>query len=143
MNIELSLELMLFVFCLFLLCIVLLNQWLYKPILNFIDARDKMIKDDLESSSNNDSEIIEIQNKINNILEDAKKEAMLIKEQAQLQSKADYDKKIDDVKANNEKELMSFVESLNKEKDILKQELLYKMPEFKDVLNSKLKQMQL
>lgn len=143
MNIELSLELMLLVFCLFLLCIVLLNQWLYKPILNFIDARDKMIKDDLESSSNNDSEIIEIQNKINNILEDAKKEAMLIKEQAQLQSKADYDKKIDDVKANNEKELMSFVESLNKEKDILKQELLYKMPEFKDVLNSKLKQMQL
>ncbi len=143
MNIELSLELMLLVFCLFLLCIVLLNQWLYKPILNFIDARDKMIKDDLESSSNNDSEIVEIQNKINNILEDAKKEAMLIKEQAQLQSKADYDKKIDDVKANNEKELMSFVESLNKEKDILKQELLYKMPEFKDVLNSKLKQMQL
>lgn len=143
MNIELSLELMLLVFCLFLLCIVLLNQWLYKPILNFIDARDKMIKDDLESSSNNDSEIVEIQNKINNILEDAKKEAMLIKEQAQLQSKADYDKKIDDVKANNEKELMSFIESLNKEKDILKQELLYKMPEFKDVLNSKLKQMQL
>lgn len=143
MNIELSLELMLLVFCLFLLCIVLLNQWLYKPILNFIDARDKMIKDDLESSSNNDSEIVKIQNKINNILEDAKKEAMLIKEQAQLQSKADYDKKIDDVKANNEKELMSFVESLNKEKDILKQELLYKMPEFKDVLNSKLKQMQL
>ena len=92
MNIELSLELMLLVFCLFLLCIVLLNQWLYKPILNFIDARDKMIKDDLESSSNNDSEIVEIQNKINNILDDAKKEAMLIKEQAQLQSKADYDK---------------------------------------------------
>ena len=51
MNIGLNIELMLLVFCLFILCVFLLNQWLYKPILEFMDARDKMIKDDLESKS--------------------------------------------------------------------------------------------
>ncbi len=143
MNIELSLELMLLVFFLFLLSIFLLNQWLYKPILNFIDAREKMIKDDLESSSNNDSEIINIQKEINDILENAKKEAVSIKEQAYLCAKANYDKKINDIKVNNEKEMALFIESLNNEKDILKEELLSRIPEFKSILDSRLKQMQI
>ena len=141
MNIGLNIELMLLVFCLFILCIFLLNQWLYKPILNFMDARDKMIKDDLESSNNNDIEIAEIKNKIDSILENAKKEAATIKEQAQLQAKDKYDKNIEEIKSNNEKEFVSFIDSLKEEKEELKKALLLQMPDFKNSLNAKLKQM--
>ena len=142
MNIGLNIELMLLVFCLFILCVFLLNQWLYKPILEFMDARDKMIKDDLESSSSNDAEIEEIKDQINTILENAKKEATTIKEQMQLQVKSEYDRKIDEVKSRNEKELVSFIDSLKQEKDELKQALALQIPDFKNSLNVKLKQMQ-
>ena len=142
MNIGLNIELMLLVFCLFILCIFLLNNWLYKPILEFMDARNKMIKDDLESSSGNDSEIGEIKNQINTILENAKKEAAIIKEQAQLQAKDKYDKDIDEIKSKNEKELLSFIDSLKKEKDELKEALSLQIPDFKNSLSIKLKQMQ-
>lgn len=142
MNIGLNIELMLLVFCLFILCVFLLNQWLYKPILEFMDARDKMIKDDLESSSSNDAEIEEIKDQINTILENAKKEATTIKEQMQLQVKNEYDRKIDEVKSRNEKELASFIDSLKQEKDELKQALALQIPDFKNSLNIKLKQMQ-
>lgn len=142
MNIGLNIELMLLVFCLFILCVFLLNQWLYKPILEFMDARDKMIKDDLESSSSNDAEIEEIKDQINTILENAKKEATTIKEQMQLQVKNEYDRKIDEVKSRNEKELVSFIDSLKQEKDELKQALALQIPDFKNSLNAKLKQMQ-
>lgn len=142
MNIGLNIELMLLVFCLFILCVFLLNQWLYKPILEFMDARDKMIKDDLESSSSNDAEIEEIKDQINTILENAKKEATAIKEQMQLQVKNEYDRKIDEVKSRNEKELASFIDSLKQEKDELKQALALQIPDFKNSLNIKLKQMQ-
>ena len=142
MNIGLNIELMLLVFCLFILCVFLLNQWLYKPILEFMDARDKMIKDDLESSSSNDAEIEEIKDQINTILENAKKEATTIKEQMQLQVKNEYDRKIDEVKSRNEKELASFIDSLKQEKDELKQALALQIPDFKNSLNVKLKQMQ-
>ena len=141
MNIGLNIELMLLVFCLFILCIFLLNQWLYKPILNFMDARDKMIKDDLESSNNNEIEITEIKNKIDSILENAKKEAATIKEQAQLQAKDKYNKNIEEIKSNNEKEFVSFIDSLKEEKEELKKALLLQMPDFKNSLNAKLKQM--
>lgn len=142
MNIGLNIELMLLVFCLFILCVFLLNQWLYKPILEFMDARDKMIKDDLESSSSNDAEIEEIKDQINTILENAKKEATTIKEQMQLQVKNEYDRKIDEVKSRNEKELAFFIDSLKQEKDELKQALALQIPDFKNSLNVKLKQMQ-
>ena len=142
MSIGLNIELMLLVFCLFILCVFLLNQWLYKPILEFMDARDKMIKDDLESSSSNDAEIEEIKDQINTILENAKKEATTIKEQMQLQVKSEYDRKIDEVKSRNEKELVSFIDSLKQEKDELKQALALQIPDFKNSLNVKLKQMQ-
>lgn len=141
MGISLNLELMLLVFFLFILCVILLNKWLYKPILEFMDSRDNMIKNDLENSNSNDSEIEAIQSEINIILDNAKKEAALLKERAHTQAKLNYDKNIQEVKNLNEKDLVNFMETIKKEKEELYQSLLTQVPDFKKNLNVKLKKM--
>lgn len=140
MGISLNLELMLLVFVLFILSIFLLNKWLYQPILNFMDARDNMIKNDLENANSNDSSIESIHNEINDILQLAKKEATEIKEQAIEKAKLEYNKQIDEEKSANEKDLAIFLESLQEQKDELKKSLLLQIPEFQKSLSSKLKQ---
>lgn len=140
MGISLNLELMLLVFVLFILSIFLLNKWLYQPVLNFMDARDNMIKNDLENANSNDSSIETIHNEINDILQLAKKEATEIKEQAIEKAKLEYNKQIDEEKSANEKDLAIFLESLQGQKDELKKSLLLQIPEFQKSLSNKLKQ---
>ncbi len=141
MEISLSWELMLLVFFLFIICIFLLDTWLYKPILKFMDARDDMIKNDMENANSNDSNIEHIQNEIAHILEEAKKEAAFIKEQATTQAKSIYDNKIQELQSNNDKDFVAFTEQLQRDKEELKQSLLMQMPEFQTILANKLKQL--
>ena len=140
MGISLNPQLMLLVFVLFILSIYLLNRWLYQPILNFMDARDAMIKNDLENASGNEGEIEAIKGEIADILDNARKEATAIKEKASLEIKAKYDREIEALKAENEKDLARFLESMQKEKESIKSALLAKMPEFQKSLNAKIKQ---
>ena len=138
MGISLNPQLMALVFVIFILSIFLLNKWLYQPILRFMDARDEMIKNDLDNASGNDSEMESINAERQNILESARKEATAIKEKALSEAKAEYEKHIEALKAENEKDLAGFLESMQKEKQSIKSALLAQMPEFKDSLNKKL-----
>lgn len=140
MGINLNLELMLLVFILFILSIYLLNKWLYQPILNFMDARDNIIKNDLENANSNDDEIKSIQKEINDILNQAKNEAMIIREQALEKAKQEYEKQIEEIKSANEKDLAVFLESMQEQKNKLKESLLTQIPEFQKQISNKLKQ---
>lgn len=140
MGISLNPQLMLLVFVLFILSIYLLNRWLYQPILNFMDARDAMIKNDLENASGNEGEIEAIKGEIADILDNARKEATAIKEKASLEIRAKCDREIEALKAENEKDLARFLESMQKEKESIKSALLAKMPDFQKSLNAKIKQ---
>lgn len=140
MGISLNPQLMLLVFVLFILSIYLLNKWLYQPILSFMDARDAMIKNDLDNASGNEGEIEAIKGEIESILDSARKEATAIKEKAILEAKAEYDKKIEALKMENEKDLANFLESMRAEKDNIKSALLTQLPDFQKSLNAKIKQ---
>lgn len=105
-----------------------------------MDARDAMIKNDLENASGNEDEIEAIKNEMANILESARKEATLIKEKAILEAKDKYNKHIDAIKQENEKDLANFLESMRIEKDNIKSALLAQMPTFQKSLNAKIKQ---
>lgn len=140
MGINLNLELMLLVFILFILSIYLLNKWLYQPILNFMDARDNIIKNDLENANSNDDEIKSIQKEINDILNQAKNEAVIIREQALEKAKQEYEKQIEEIKSANEKDLAVFLESMQEQKNKLKESLLTQIPEFQKQISNKLKQ---
>lgn len=142
MSIGLNFELMLLVFFVFILCIVLLNQWLYKPILTFMDSRNAMIENDLANTNSNQSEIDAINKEIEGILEVAKKEATSLKENAILRSKTHYEQKIQTIKDSQEKDFANFMKNLENEKQELQQSLMAQMPNFKKSLESKLKTMQ-
>ena len=140
MGISLNPQLMLLVFVLFILSIYVLNRWLYQPILNFMDARDAMIKNDLDNASGNEGEIVAIGGEIEGVLDTARKEATAIKEKAILEAKAKYDEAIESLKIEQEKDLARFLESMQKEKESIKSALLAQMPDFQKSLNAKIKQ---
>ncbi len=139
MGVSVNGQLMLLVFVLFIISIYVLNRWLYQPILGFMDARDDMIKNDLANIDGNDSEVAHIDGEIQSILDNARKEASSIKESATLMAKEEYTKNIEQLKAENDKNLASFLESMQKERESLKSSLLSQIPTFQESLNNKLK----
>lgn len=139
MGISLNPQLMALVFVLFIISIYVLNKWLYQPIFSFMDARDKMIKDDLANVDGNDSQIAHIDGEIRTILDEARKEAGAIKENAQNLAKADYASNIERLKTENDANLSARLQALQKEKEELKGALLAQLPTFQASLNNKLK----
>ena len=129
---------MILVFFIFITCIFLLNKWLYKPLLEFMDSRESMIKQDMEAIEANYEETKKINEEINKIIEGALKSANEIKSKATIESKLTYDKKINEVKALHERELLSFMVKLEREKEELKNNLLEEIPEIKLSLTNKL-----
>lgn len=139
MGISLNPQLMALVFVLFIISIYVLNKWLYQPIFSFMDARDKMIKDDLANVDGNDSQIAHIDGEIRTILDEARKEAGAIKESALNEAKADYASNIERLKNENDANLSARLQALQKEKEELKGALLAQLPTFQASLNNKLK----
>lgn len=138
MSISINLELMILVFFIFIICIFFLSRWLYKPLLEFMDSRELMIKNDMETIDSNYIEIKKINEEINSILATAIKGANDIKLKAMNESKLIYDKKINEAKMLHEKELASFIIKLDKDKEELKHYLLESLPTLKESLAKKL-----
>lgn len=139
MGISLNPQLMLLVFVLFIIAIYVLNKWLYQPILTFMDARDERIKNDLANIDGNDSQIAHIDGEIRIILDEARKEASAIKENALNVAKEDYATNIEQLKSQNDENLNARLKSLQEEKDALKSALLAQMSDFKTAVDRKLK----
>lgn len=138
MGISLNPQLMALVFVLFIISIYVLNKWLYQPILNFMDARDEKIKNDLANIDGNDSQITHIDGEIRAILDEARKEASAIKESALNDAKADYANNIERLKSENDENLSARLKALQSEKDELKSALLAQMSDFQTAINKKL-----
>lgn len=132
--------LMLLVFVVFLTTMFLLNTWLFKPLIGFMDEREASLRKDLESVASDDSEAQEIQRKIQAIFTDAKAQAGKIIEQATLEAKAEYDTKI----AKKQEELMAKMEefrvALEQQKVQVKDELIADLGTFESVLRAKVQQ---
>lgn len=139
MEISFNINLAILVFFIFIICIYLLNKWLYIPILNFIDSRNKMMQNDIDKTNNNKKDIADINKEIENILHKAKQEANNIKENALLSAKNIADKKILEAKSDNDKAFALFIEKLLIEKEELRSSLQLRLPSFKADLSEKLK----
>ena len=140
MSITLNPYLMLLVFITFILLIYLLNQWLFKPILAFMNNRDSSIERDLLITQTHKVDTQHIEEEIAQILSLARKEATQILESATKEAKATYESKINAKKAENESKLAQYKQELQEQKSQLYTELLEQLPLFKTILNTKLKQ---
>jgi len=123
----------------FFVTLILLNQWLFQPLLSHMDKRDAKLKAELNSVSNNADEAKKYEEEITSIIENAKSEANKIKKEATDIAKKEAAemveaalKKIDDSK-------VAFNEELKVKKTELLNVLESEAGELKSMLSEKLK----
>ena len=135
---DLNLGLMLFVLVIFFSLLFLLNQMLYKPLLKFMDDRDKSIADDLKNAKEMSGNSEELHAKADAVIADAKAEANAVREKAVNSAKAIAESKIESKNRELDSKYQSFVDELSKDRDELQKSLTEQLPLFKESLKSKM-----
>ncbi|MDR1554588.1 MAG: F0F1 ATP synthase subunit B' [Campylobacteraceae bacterium] len=122
----------------FLALLVILNKILYKPLLDFMDNRNNLIKKDLENAVKNSGDTSVYYEEANKIILEAKNKAA--KERADLLAKAkiDSEAKTKEKKNKLEAEYNEFIKTLEKEKKELKNALNGQLPLYKEAIKAKL-----
>jgi len=131
-------ELLLVTGVVFLVLMLLLNKTLYKPLLEFMDNRDKSIARDLEGAGKNSNDVLAYKEEAKKIILDAKFKASKMRESALLDAKETASKKIEEKKTQIGEEYKKFSKILSDQKDELKIALLAKMPVLTDSIATKL-----
>lgn len=134
---DISVPLMLFVLVLFIALLVLLNRMLYKPLLKFMDDRDNSIANDLNAARSLSGSSEALYAEAEGILNEAKSKASEIRQKAIDEAKVLAESKAENKRAELDKEYVSFMESLENEKETLRNSLLSQMPLFKESLKAK------
>lgn len=129
------------VFVVFLVLIYLLNRILYKPLLGFMDTRDASIKKDSEGIESNAADIKALKKEAENVLQEAREKAALIKQEAHERAKRAAEMKIAEKKDELAKKYVAFMANLENENARLKASLLSEIPSFKESLELKLKKL--
>jgi F-type H+-transporting ATPase subunit b len=135
---DLNPGLMLFVLVIFFSLLFLLNQMLYKPLLKFMDDRDKSIADDLKNAKEMAGNSGELNAKADAIIADAKAEANAVREKAVNEAKALAESKIESKNQELDTKYQAFEDELSKERAELEKSLVDSLPLFKESLKSKM-----
>jgi F-type H+-transporting ATPase subunit b len=135
---DLNPGLMLFVLVIFFSLLFLLNQMLYKPLLKFMDDRDKSIADDLKNAKEMAGNSGELNAKADAIIANAKAEANAVREKAVNEAKALAESKIESKIKELDKKYQVFEDELSKERAELEKSLTDSLPLFKESLKSKM-----
>ena len=133
--------LMLLVFIVFLVTMFLLNKWLFKPLIGFMDEREATLRKDLDSISSSDAKVQELQQQIQDLLTSARTRSNEILQKATNEAKAHYEANIQKKQEELAKKLQDFRANLGKQKQTDKKELLANLGDFENALMSKIKQL--
>jgi len=123
----------------FIVTLILLNNWLFKPLLSFMDNREAKLQEDLKAASNNMEEVQKYEEEIASILEKAKAEASKIKKEAIEEAKIEAKKIVDEEVAKIENAKIAFKQELENEKIQLQKALDVEANSIKAMLSKKLK----
>lgn len=140
MTSEVSLHLMALVFVVFLATLYLLNIWLFKPLIHFMDRREESINQDMQEIKDSASEVEYINQEIQQILDNARHEARQMIEAALAEAKSVSDVKLARHRSENQARLQEFAKKLEDEKACLKINLLSQKAFFQDTLRKKISQ---
>ncbi len=124
----------------FLVLMVLLNKTLYKPLLAFMDNREKSIKRDLDSAGKNSDEVASFKKEAEKIILEAKNEANRMKDSALMAAKDEALKKLEVKKSELESKYSQFLRELAAQRVEFKNALQEQLPQFKTSVKAKLDQ---
>lgn len=86
---EINVWLMLSVAVIFLITMFLLNQWLFKPLIAFMEEREAKLNEQLKMINSNSVDTEKLEKEIEEILTNAKREAAKIREEAKAKALAE------------------------------------------------------
>jgi len=136
---DISLIVMLIEAGIFLVTLILLNMWLFQPLLSFMERREAKLKNELKLASSNSEEAQKYEEEIASIIEKAKAEAANIRKQALEEAKKEATKLVDSEVSKIEAAKAAFNEELNSKKVELAKILEAESVTLKDMLSKKLK----
>jgi len=136
---DVKLSVMLIEAGIFLVTLILLNQWLFKPLLSFMEKRDLDLESQQKNISSNNNEAKQYEEEIANILKNAKSEASRIKKIALEEAKRESSSMVESEVKNLETSKIAFYSELEGRKEELTKMLEVNSSELKDMLSSKLK----
>lgn len=114
---------MLLVFITFLLLIFILNAWLYRPMLAFIQQRECLLGENARGIEEQKAEIESLRAEIEQVLVEAKDEAKQIKDLAISQAQALYDEKFCKTKADLDARYQGLLNELKEKQMLIRSEL--------------------
>jgi len=136
---DIKLSVMLIEAGIFLVTLILLNQWLFQPLLSFMEKRDAKLAEELKSVSSNANEAKKYEEEIASILDNAKAEANKIKKLASDEAKKEAVSMVESEVSKIEASRKAFYAELEAKKDELAKQLEVNSAELKDMLSTKLK----
>lgn len=136
---EISLRLMALVFVVFLATLYLLNIWLFKPMVSYMEKRDKSINQDVQEIRDSADEVELISKEISEILDQARIEAKQMLDKASNEAKSVCEAKIVKYRSENQAKLEEFRSKLQAQKQDLKAVLLQDKVAFQDALKAKIR----
>lgn len=129
--------LLLATFVVFLSLIAVLNSWLYNPLFAYMNKRDEDIRKDFNKVGSNDTEIQELIAKSESIVMNAKLEVSALREKVIADAKELAESKLEAKKAELAAEYLEFEQSLAESKEQLTNDLMSKVPAFKESVKAK------
>lgn len=132
-------KIMLVVFIVFLVTMFLLNKFVFKPIISYIDQRNDKINNDLNLANQNENELSEINSQIYKILSEAKAEAYAIKNKAIQDAKDSANKKIEQAQLENREKMEEFLKKLASQKNQMREDIKASLSDIDSILLAKIK----
>ncbi|GAB6074366.1 F0F1 ATP synthase subunit B family protein [Nautilia lithotrophica] len=129
---DLNIGVMLIEAGIFLVTLILLKMWLFDPIVKFMDEREEKLKKSLEMISANSEDSKELEEEIQRILADAKKEAKAIRDEARAKAQAEAA----EMKAKRMAEIEAAKEELAKEIQAEKEKIIAELSGSKDEIKN-------
>ncbi len=125
----------------FLILIAVLNSWLYRPLLSYMNKRDADLKRDLQKVGSNDDEVSVLIAKSEQTVMDAKLEAAALREKVIADAKELAQSKLEVKRAELASEYLEFEQTLAQERKELNNALLSQAPLFKEAIKAKFSQL--
>ena len=123
----------------FLVTLILLNQWLFQPLLSFMEKRDLKLEEELKSVSSNANEAKQYEEEIASIISEAKTQAAHIKKEAAVLAKKEAIAMVESEVSKVEEAKRAFNDELEARKAELTQTLEANSDELREMLSAKLK----
>lgn len=137
MSLELNSQLMLLVFVTFMLLILILNTWLYRPMLELIQKREALLGDDARGIEEQKKEIAQLKLEAEEVLRHARNEAKKIKDLATLEAQGVYEEKLNRSKTEIGNRFLNSQRELQERRAEIKQELQKNSAIFEEEVRSK------